>query len=131
MNYYFLEMKIWKVWLINMVILTMLSYILAYLFYKSLGVNDGFCIFMCLILNSAITTLIYLLRSAYKFNIEANEIEQLAKKATNKEEIYDIWHNRLTSLVDKSFHHTTHSRLRELAVMMRTRYELLPKKGDI
>jgi len=70
--------------------------------------------------------MMYLSRAANKFYREADEIEELAKKATTKDEIYDLWHGRLVPLKSKSFHQHTNTRIKELAAMMQARHELLP-----
>ena len=129
-NYFFLEMKLWKVWLINMTAIGLISCIIGNIMDKSLGINSNFIqsfsIFMGIMFGTMITGMMYLTRSADKFYREADEIEELAKKATTKDEIYDLWHTRLVPLKDKSFHRHTGARVNELATMMRTRHELLP-----
>ncbi len=131
-NYFFLEMKLWKVWLINMIGITILSYITANMMDSSLGIHSNFMqsfsIFMGVMFGSILTGIIYLTRAADKFYREADEIEELAKKATTKEQIYDIWHTRLVTLKDKSFHRHTGTRIAEIAAMMRARHELLPEE---
>jgi hypothetical protein len=133
-NYYFSEMKMWKVWLINMIGITMLSYIAANIMDNSLGIHSSFIqaftIIMGIMFGSMLTGMLYLSRFADKFYREADEIEELAKKATTKEQIYDIWHTRLVALKDKSFHRNTGARVNELAVMMRARHELLPEEKN-
>lgn len=84
---------------------------------------------MGLMMGSALSSMIYLARSADKFYREADEIEELAKKATTKDQIYDLWHNRLVPLKDKSFHRQTGARVNEIASMMKARHELLPEKS--
>jgi uncharacterized membrane protein (DUF485 family) len=129
-NYFFLEMKLWKVWLINMIFIGLISYIMGNLINMSLNTRSGFIqsfsIFMGIMFGTMITGVMYLTRAADKFYREADEIEELAKKATTKNEIYDLWHGRLVPLKDKSFHRHTGVRVRELAAMMQARHELLP-----
>lgn len=128
---FFFKVKLWKVWIINTIFITSACFIFAHLMDFTMGIHSGFInsfsIFMGLVFGGVLTSMMYLSRVANDFFREADKIEELAKKATNKKQIRELWNTRLMPLQKKNFHRQTGQRLKELSVLMNTRYEFLPE----
>lgn len=128
---FFYEVKLWKVWIINIIFITSASFIFAHIMDFTIGVHsnfiNSFSIFMGFVFGSTLTGMMYLSRVANTFFREADKIEELTKKATNKKQIIELWNTRFIPLQEKSFHRQTGQRLKELSILMNTRYEFLPE----
>lgn len=68
--------------------------------------------------------LYFLLQSANKIFRALDDIEKRAKECNNKAGLTDLF-EELKKISSKTWHHSMHSRVREISVLLHTKYEML------
>ena len=131
-DYYINEMKLYKVFLINIFLFVSGAFLCFYFLNISIVHShntNNVLLFSSLIYGSTfasfITYIIYTMRIANSFHCEADDIEKLAESIDNKIDLQDLYNNRFIALSKKGFHQNALIRIQHIKTMLQTKYKYL------